>query len=32
MGEEFALGIEHGEFATGAEAGIDGENNLLTKR
>ena len=32
VGEEFALGIEHSEFATGAEAGIDGENNLLTQR
>ena len=26
------MGIEHGEFATSPEAGIDGENNLLTQR
>ena len=32
VGEEFTLGIEHSEFATGAEAGINGENDLLTKR
>ena len=32
VGKEFALSIEHGEFATGAEAGIDSKNNFLTER
>ena len=32
VGEEFSLGIEHGEFATGAETGIDSENDFLAQR